>query len=453
MGDGSDGCEGNLEYCGSENASITDRPLAVNGKGRLTNASGYNFTFADVCTKGASSSTLTLDGDDVAARNVLTGVNDSKDESGGALSIVKEGQGTWILKDDVSLRGSIEVKKGMLVVENMYTWYKWVIKSTKYETYFETQGTEPGNTIAVTCSEFGLYSADGGRQNAGLTYKRLAYPNLKPGEIDYGFVEEDGLAFAGNVWMADVLCDGMTTTPLNFWYRTKPDMEFAEKVRNVPHHVPEQETTWLPVVMRLADDALPVARYDYATSGSGWTSVYRSRLYASVDGVNWDELEDEDRVEMPSGKWEIADREFVGGADNVHTNALGEVDGQLIASVPEKYRSGYMENVRSYSVAAGATLRFRGNARIRGLKFGYGEETGGVIEGADFAGAGTLEITDFPKSAEMAVMNYTLRNCTGFDNVARWAISENGSVNPRLSASVKDGRIVVVRNGMVIFVR
>ena len=450
LGDGTAEHEGNLEYVGTESTICSTRPLALNGKGRLTNASAKGFTFSDVYTVGTGDNVLTLDGDDTSAANVLTGVNDQKDGNGAPLSIVKDGAGTWKLTGDLSLRGSISVKKGTLLINNNYTWYKWIIKSTKYEL------APAANTIQLVCGDFGLYAADGSRQNLNLTYQRLAYPNLAPGYIDYGFTAADKFdpqnVAASYPRDLDLLCDGSIATKISFWYKTAPDTEYAGTARNVPHDHPEQETTWLPIVMRLSDDALPVTRYDYATTANANTQVYRTKLYASADGLEWEEMEDGDKVVSPTGMWELAGRTVVNGEDAIHTNALGEVDGQEIPAIPARYRSGYLTDVASYAVAPGATLKIRGNAAIGGLT--VDPSGAGTIDGGTFAANGSIDVTGMAKDVKAMTVKFNLVDTSGFGNVANWTLKENGVPTAKLSASVnEDGTITIRRAGLLLLVR
>ena len=90
---------------------------------------------------------------------------------------------------------------------------------------------------------------------------------------------------------------------------------------------------------------------------------------------------------------------------------------------------------------------------IRGLRFDYGDETGGTIEGAAFAAEGTLNVIGFPKNADRTAITYTLENCTGFGNVAGWSLSENGRPTTKLGASVSGGMLVVHRKGLMISIR
>jgi len=449
LGDGTAEHEGNLEYVGTESTICSTRPLALNGKGRLTNASAMGFTFSDVYTVGTGDNVLTLDGDDTSAANVLTGVNDQKDGDGAPLSIVKDGAGTWKLTGDLSLRGSISVKKGTLLINNNYTWYKWIVKSTKYEL------APAANTIQLTCGDFGLYSADGRRQNLNMSYQQVALPNLPAGYVGYGFTADDKFAPnnpTSNPCDLSLLCDGSVATMINFWYKTAPDQAYAGTSRNVPHDHPEQETTWLPIVMRLSDDALPVTRYDYATTANANTQVYRTKLYASADGLEWEEMEDGDKVVSPTGMWELAGRTVVNGEDAVHTNALGEVDGQEIPAIPSRYRSGYLTDVASYAVAPGATLKIRGNAAIGGLT--VDPSGAGTIDGGTFAANGSIDVTGMAKDVKEMTVKFNLVNTSGFGNVANWTIMKDSVPTTKLSASVnEDGTITIRRAGLLLLVR
>ena len=466
LGDGTEAHEGNFEYSGSASALCTTRPLALNGKGRLTNGSARGFTFADVYAVGAGKNVLTLDGDDVSANNVLSGVNDRKDAAGGPISIVKEGEGTWKLTGDLSLRGSIAVKKGTLVVQNNYTWYKWVVKSC----YQEALGK---SDIQFNLGEFGLYDAAGVRQNLGMTAQRAdaggnaEYPNLQPGHIDYGFTaadqfkpQSDAASYPRN--LAKLVDDIITTGQISFWYQTKPDSDYYKEktggqstYRNVPHNEPNQDTTWMPIVMRLKDDAMPIAYYDYATATANLREAYRTVLYGSVDGTNWEALESEDQCRAPvAAQWSFAQRAMVDGADAVHTNAQGQVDGRAIASVPAAYRAGYLTEVESYAVSSGATLKMRSNAQIRGLTIDCSGAGAGTIDGATFAANGTIDVTGLAKGVREASLKFDLVNASGFANVANWALTENGVPTTKLSVSVnEDGTVTIRRNGLMLIVR
>lgn len=466
LGDGTEAHEGNFEYSGSASALCTTRPLALNGKGRLTNGSAHGFTFADVYAVGAGKNVLTLDGDDASANNVLSGINDRKDAAGGPISIVKEGEGTWKLTGDLSLRGSIAVKKGTLVVQNNYTWYKWVVKSC----YQEALGK---SDIQFNLGEFGLYDAAGVRQNLGMTAQRAdaggnaEYPNLQPGHIDYGFTSADqfkpqGAAASYPRNLAKLVDDIITTGQISFWYQTKPDSDYYKgktggqsTYRNVPHNEPNQDTTWMPIVMRLKDDAMPIAYYDYATATANLREAYRTVLYGSVDGTNWEALESEDQCRAPvAAQWSFAQRAMVDGADAVHTNAQGQVDGRAIASVPAAYRAGYLTEVESYAVSSGATLKMRSNAQIRGLTIDCSGAGAGTIDGATFAANGTIDVTGLAKGVREASLKFDLVNASGFANVANWALTENGVPTTKLSVSVnEDGTVTIRRNGLMLIVR
>jgi len=465
LGDGTAAHEGNLAYSGSSASACTNRPIAVSGRGRLTNGTAQDMTVSGVHTIGSDKNVLTLDGDDLTAVNVLTGVNDTNETDAAVLSIVKDGAGTWTLNGDLSLRGTIAVKAGTLLIQNNYTWYKWLIKSCKQELSEKA-------AIVINLGEFGLYSADGARQNKGMAYtrsdngKNAEYPNLLPGHLDYGFTTDDkfepqNVASSYPRNLSLLVDDVISSGQIGFWYQTAPDnayykiiMEDPKAYRNVPHHDPTQTTTHLPIVMRLSDDAMPVAYYDYATRTAGDSDVYRTRLYASVDGVNWDELETEDQCREPqSQKWSFAGRTMIDGTDDVHTNALGVVDGRAIQTVPQAYRAGYLSDVDSYAVSAGATLKMRTNAQIRGLTLDCSGTGAGTIDGATFAANGSINVTGLGKRTSTSSVQYTLVNVTGFDNVANWTLKENGVPTSRLSATVKDGKITITRAGMMIIVR
>ena len=113
--------EGVLEYTGSSDVSVATRPLAVTGRGRLRNATGRNFSLTGlrsiVPPEGGEMperSTLTLDGDDPSAANVLRDL--TEDAGAPPLDLVKEGAGAWTLSGDVAFTGAVTVRGGELAI-------------------------------------------------------------------------------------------------------------------------------------------------------------------------------------------------------------------------------------------------------------------------------------------------------------------------------------------------
>ena len=141
-------------------------------------------------------------------------------------------------------------------------------------------------------------------------------------------------------------------------------------------------------------------------------------------------------------RWVSDDTEF----SKQYTSAGFSVSGHSTDPSP-------LANVRSVSVAAGATLRAIGTvAPIRGLT-------------VDAAGAGTIDGFSFSSDAgctlnvrnagrfDFLALPGTYTNVTGLANIANWAVAVDGVTKPSLSAVVKNGAIAIVRKGLLLIVK
>jgi hypothetical protein len=106
--------------------------------------------------------------------------------------------------------------------------------------------------------------------------------------------------------------------------------------------------------------------------------------------------------------------------------------------------------VSSISVAAGARLvAWGGTAPIKGLS--VDANGAGTIDGFEFAEKGTLNIENLPKGGVRLPGTYL--NCTGFGNIAKWALSVDGEESTDVRAIVSGGAIRIVPAGFTISIR
>ncbi|HNX04689.1 MAG TPA: autotransporter-associated beta strand repeat-containing protein, partial [Opitutales bacterium] len=451
LGDGTAAAEGNFEYSGTAAATCSTRPLAVNGRGRLTNGTAYGFNFSDVYTLGTGSNVLTLGGDDTNAMNFLSRVDDGKEATGGPLSLVKEGAGTWRLSGTNDIRGSITVKEGTLVLKNTYTWYRWNFKANQCVIGVDSAG----DALSVAAEEFGLYAADGTRLNRGLA-GALTYPNLATGEIAPAFVNGTWTPKVDNGSNVSNLCDDGTAFMSQWYYPSSPwyDGDGGVHAKNdaVQHWYPGQPTTWYRILMRLPEDTPIVAGYDVAANNSKVSPSLWS-VDASVNGVTWDEVSPDASAAKPSQNnwWLIAGRGHAAGSDLVHTNAQGVADMAAFAKTTPIPDAEFFPNVSSVRVDSGATLKANGHFTVRGLEMDCGGA--GKIDGATFAADGTLDLVNYVNSLQPTVLPLVVTNSVGLGNVAAWTVSVEGRVEPGMKTVVKNGKITVFSSGTVIFFR
>ncbi len=451
LGDGTAAAEGNFEYSGTAAAACSTRPLAVNGRGRLTNGTAHDFNFSDVYTLGTDPNVLTLDGDDTDAMNFLSGVDDGKEATGGPLSLVKEGAGTWRLSGTNHIRGSITVKEGTLILKNTYTWYRWNFKANQCVIGVDTAS----EALNVAADEFGLYAADGTRLNRGLT-GALTYPNLAAGEIAPAFVAGTWTPKVGDGSNVSNLCDDGTAVMSQWYYPSSPwyDGDGIEhpKSDSVQHWYPSQPTTWYRILMRLPEDTPIVAGYDVAANDSKFSPSLWS-VDASVNGLTWDEVSPDTSAVKPSQTnwWLIAGRLHTAGSDLVHTNTQGVADMAAFAKTTPVPAAEFFPDVSSVRVDSGATLKVNGTFTVRGLEVDCGGA--GKIDGATFAANGTLDLVHYVNSLQPTVLPLVVTNSVGLANVAEWTVSVEGQGRPGMKATLKDGKITVFSSGTAILIR
>jgi autotransporter-associated beta strand protein len=101
---------GTLSYVGISAVDCSTRLVALNGAGRLLNASSVAFTWSGVTSSCEGDHTLVLAGEGTAdsALNVTNGP--------GRITVVKEGSGTWTLDHDIDV-SAFDVRGGTLDVK------------------------------------------------------------------------------------------------------------------------------------------------------------------------------------------------------------------------------------------------------------------------------------------------------------------------------------------------
>lgn len=285
-----------FEYTGQATAACETRPLVLAGEGGTLRASAGTLTFGGVSARDAGSApTLTLDG--TGTENTIKNVSDGAD--GAHLKLAKSGTGTWHLAGDHTFSGGIDVQEGTLGIqlpkkaqEKPFKWYR---------ISFAQLGT-PTLKSNLSVRKIALFDKDGNRQNAGLVCAVSETNNLNmissldavdilPGQayydkslaglrVVYGTKDFEGghglEAAFDNVFSGDYgkLC--ATFAPPGG----------ANRIPN-----PADSSTWIPIIMHLADDANPVTHFD--VQGFGQTNAdlpTRIVLEGSTDGLVWEEL-------------------------------------------------------------------------------------------------------------------------------------------------------------------
>jgi hypothetical protein len=109
-----------------------------------------------------------------------------------------------------------------------------------------------------------------------------------------------------------------------------------------------------------------------------------------------------------------------------------------------------LQNVRSISVAAGATLKTETEVVISSLKVDVGGA--GTMDGFTFAENGTINVLA-DATSQLIELPGTYVNCIGLENIAGWDVEVNGNRTQKFTPEVVDGRIRLRGKGFTLIFR
>ena len=439
LGGGKKG-EATLECVGQDgNATeneAKERPLVLAGDGRLKTTCPQLFRLRGVTSIAASPCTLSLDGTNTASSliDVTNGTS--------ALSVVKDGPGTWTLCGNVDFSGRLTVNDGTLVVMNAsnkhYTWFKYTIKAM-YSRYIPTSS----DGCRVT-HEFALYDADGVRRNVGLVSNtNMVFEMLAPGEATAGKEILTGnnyysWAFSNSSYLLSRMFDDNGGTSS---YLAGPTKYYS-----------------INVAMRLADDVPPITSFDVISTAGSTNTPRRLAAYSvsgSLDGRHWDELSNQTTNEtsrFDSG-WYSNGKAFVAG----EVRKLPE-NGIEIASQPGwAVGSVQLTNVADVVVAAGATLKADGAVVLRRLgaeidAAGNVVKGGGTVDGFAVAQKGVFNLSRMPPEGGV-VVPYAFSNMVDLANLRMWSVAVDGAAVPKYRIAATTAGVCVYPVGTLVIMR
>ena len=424
---------GTLQYTGENGVKCTTRPIAMQGNGRIVNDGSGRFSFCGITSAGENEKTLALGGDGMAD-NTISGLDDS---SGGAISVRKEGAGTWTLSANSSIRGDIDVQAGTLNImasTNAYTWFRFT--DMQVCTNRVNHGTfSPSKKFYMR--EIALLNSAGVSQSIGVEYTDGLF-DVMPGYFALG----KEMRVSSSSWNS--LFDDTTDNCV-------ADLPKAP--------VMEDESTWFPIVVRLPENSDKVTAFDllWNTSSSGEGALYHPlafKIEGSQDGLAWTELFATNNVVSPgSGKWlsngdGYKDGDLAGALTNTKMRRSG-----IPLALPTLNEASFDE-IGKVSVAARATLKsLYGTITLDsfGVDMANG---GGTVDGFAFAEEGTLHLDNVVSGGTILEKKFTPVNCTGVANLSNWTLLVNGAATSKYSASVsEDGKVRLTAVGMRLIVR
>ena len=463
-----------FEFTGSASCQSTTRPLVLKGKGgsiRASGTAGARLVFGGVSALAAGETTLVLDGTNTNS-NIASGIVDGN----GKVSVVKDGEGEWYLSGTNTFSGDLHVKAGTLtVLGDKYSWFRFTVK--ELGSY--------ANLIYVR--QLALYDANGVRQNICLkvnppasswgSYPTGAYPDgnwqeLEPGSFAFGMNFRASNYAAGEY--VDQLFSDIGNTASSGIQRADGEISYGKTFKLgivtsadfKPIYISKSTGVQLPFVMRLTNGAPEIVSYDIESywntnQTNNWPKI--ATMEASVDGIHWDLVETnatgavvaehEYDFSIPLGgpNGNNSNKWFSDGTSQVNWNPETGTTPRPGKGFPMRARADIptpLANVRSVSVAAGATLKTDAGVEIRSLK--VDSAGAGTLDGFSFAGNGTIDVVFGNGVPRPVVLSGTYVNCKGLENIAGWGVKFNGSRSYGYRAKVVNGTIAIVPKGMTV---
>lgn len=464
LGGGGPGTRGIIEFSGEDTNTCCSlsrtRSIAVLSDGGIVNSrADAKLKLKGVTTIGTGARSLTLGGTS-ANENFIGDVTDT---AAAPLSVEKNGTGTWYLSGNQTFHGSLAVKAGKLVVWNpaSYRFYKWIVKANQGK--YKNGETVTVKGAYVEVQEFGLFDAEGHRQNVfagwtsnvwNLAEASAAY-DTKAGYNDnvaknrhLGCLFDNnskhalGAATDSGGWNGQICVNGKGV---------KPEIGSPE--------------TWIPVMMRLPNDAPAITGYDLVPRySSNYNNANASsvpvawEVQGSLDGLTWDLLDAQsydpdaqlEDTFFKGGYWTYDTAQFPTDGDpagTVHANCR-----KLDRSAPVQMPS-MLQNVTNVTVASGATLEVFGlPVTIRGLKLDADEGLG-TIRNVTLAQEGLLELTASHKVSYPLEFKADLSGLSDRENIANWPVTINGKLKNGYRAVAAEDGIKILPAGLVLIVR
>jgi autotransporter-associated beta strand protein len=386
-----------------------------------------------VSSISASPCTLTLDGTNTFS--VLSTITNGAS----ALSVVKEGSGTWTLRNELAFSGSLAVKAGTLIVEAPDTPYSFFRLSIYYI-------NSNFNNLSDTCivgTEFALYDADGVRRNVGLSVPAANVApavTLLPGEAS---VDEPLSKIAYPAWL---------TNP-TYWLPNFFDEDGSSTfLTATPYGAPSYANTssWLTVSMRLPADSPAITSYDLMCNGGNTRRIWGYEVRGSTDGVTWDLLDDKgtNYCKLVTGQVWYSDSS---------STVTGVRHGFSIASAPAYDTNAVqLANVSGVSVAAGATLKATGTVTLPALTLDCANGNG-TLDGFAFADTGVVNLVNFAPGAGVQHVPITFANMDAATLAKvgghNWPVFVDGAIDLSKRVSLSADHATISTVGTLIMVQ
>ena len=453
---GGDGTTGTLEYSGTTEAQCHSRPIAIRTNGRFV-SNGSSYHLENVYALGNGSRTLTLDGEGPCV-NVASGLSDGKD--GGTLTVVKEGSGEWHLTGTNTFTGPLLVKGGTLRVSNYskYRWYRICFTENLYgcSRYAAVNSKTPDDSEMgnFQMAEAAIYDSEGNNLVAGFTTHEVV-GNGSAGIEQHAF---DGIYCGMTNGIAalatkNAYAFNKTNGQLYLLFNGTASRLQGRVAKSSVGVVQDNPNTWMPIVVRLPDDAGEARRIDFMSSISR-TGEYNGRcltayrLDASIDGVRWDVgIAQDDALEPP----ETASRWYSEPSSN-NLNTPRKDKGYVIDSPTPTVLNRH--EFASVGAVNGGVLEVLGEPlTVAGLEIDV-SAAAGAISNVVFAAQGTVNVVNAGDVGGAALaLPGDFSHLDGFANLSGWQVSMDGEGCASKSIGIKDGRLMLYPMGFRFIIR
>ena len=403
-------------YAGDANATIAQRPVALNGAGRF--ASQFAALDWSGFTAVSLDSQLVLGGDAAGcvARSISKGQNH--------LAVSKDGAGDWTIDGAVEA-DALYSREGTLSVRSTqgYTWYKISFNKVR-------------GSNRLVLRHIALWN-DSGLLSDALSFKKEKTgkcPELLPGEVTFEFLPDAAATVNNNIGAWFVNDDSSATATA---WKTVGDVSSSCIVLII--RLPEGKESATHCDFRVVGDSTSMSAYDPVS----WT------VSASRDGVNWVEVGGcADLAYEPStarkGAW-CSEQTFTGlWTDKSHSAGFA-------LSTEGSRPTAFADGAPLVGAAEGAVLKAYGRCPAGGVLYDYALG-GGTVEGFDFSSATTLRLVNIPAASAGLLLPMDFRNCEGMDAMGSWDVIVNGRKGNKKAVCTDDG-ICLVGTGFAVIIR
>ena len=423
-----------------------------------------------VSTGGTGEKTLVLD----SATNSLPTITDISDGPyGGTVGVTKRGAGNALISGPLTFTGKLKVEKGTLYVNDgaHYRWFKFTPTLTRYA------DTGESNNYSTQFSELALYDKDGHRVNVGMAGEAYTtkFDNYHPygAGRDYTILTPNQAALGRDAYKYDYVpltydCGNRDTAGVITLSQQNSMVSIFDDqastgdpttfyVYNRTKVLDTSPKSWLSVFMHVKNTVSEVSSYDFAFyKGSLAPSPYSWKFEGSVDGLNWDLLDEQTNHKL-TGDADKTTAVNYWSYTNETKSAVQVAAGQVrkgwpVANAPANAAKSDLSKA-TLEVAAGASLVAEGDFTVGKIEVDASGNGVGTIDNFKLAPTGTLTVRNYEKSSSATVLPLAFANVDP-SALADWSLTVNGRARPAGSIVVSDeGKVSIVPPGVMIIVR